>query len=343
MHNDSSPRAASGDRSTTQPPAPATPRREATFATTSLDEAAAIFGETYAATRIHDRPNTSKTVLRLGQRMLTPEVRLDDLHFALGFSAEVDPLETYVFTELRSGRTSFNSDGRTRTYGTGNTYLVAAPDRAYWGTIDDVVLSTVSMRPGLLRKVASSSRPGGPAIRFTGHEPVSRQAAQRWRAACGFVRSVVLADAGDELGRLVDSNAAAMLAAVALDTFPNTAVRDATSQDRQDARPQTVRRAVAYIDENASRDISAADIAAAASVSTRALQLAFRRHLDTTPMAYLRRVRLDHARHDLELADDERVTVTAVASRWGFGNAGRFAKQFRETYGATPGEVLHAD
>jgi len=54
----------------------------------------------------------------------------------------------------------------------------------------------------------------------------------------------------------------------------------------------TVRRATAFIEQHAHTDINMADIAAAANVSIRAVQCAFRRHLNTTPMAYLRAVRL---------------------------------------------------
>ncbi len=54
-----------------------------------------------------------------------------------------------------------------------------------------------------------------------------------------------------------------------------------------------------FIDEHAHQDISTADIAAAAHVTIRAVQLAFRRHLDTTPLEYLRRVRLDRAHQEL--------------------------------------------
>jgi hypothetical protein len=43
-----------------------------------------------------------------------------------------------------------------------------------------------------------------------------------------------------------------------------------------------MRRAVAFIDEHAHEDIAAADIAAAAGVTIRSVQLAFRRHLDST-------------------------------------------------------------
>lgn len=83
-----------------------------------------------------------------------------------------------------------------------------------------------------------------------------------------------------------------------------------------------MRRAVAFIEENAHLDITVADIAAAVCVTTRAVQLAFQRHLDTTPTAYLRRARLARAHADLTRASPgDGLTVTAVAYRWGFPSA----------------------
>lgn len=316
--------------------------RDVSFETASLDEAATVLGETYAQTRISDRRHPAGTVMRIRQRTLTSEVRLDDLEFGLGFSAEVDPLETLVFTELTSGRTRFHSGGRTRCYEAGQSYLVAQPDQAYIGTIEDITMSMVLMRPALLDKVAATAGPPGSPIRFLSHEPHTALAAERWRAACTYVRGSVLA-VPDALGQhLVRANAAGLLAAIALDTFANTASNDPTAQDSRDGHPLTVRRAVRFIEDNAARDIAAADIAAAASVSIRALQLAFRRHLGTTPMAHLRQVRLAHTRTELEAAHGDEVTVMSVASRWGFGNPGRFARLFREEFGRPPSEVLRS-
>jgi len=318
----------------------ATDDRDVSFETRSLDEAATVLGETYAQTRISDRRHPAGTVMRIRQRTLTSDVRLDDLEFGLGFSADVDPLETLVFTQLNSGRTRFHSGGRTRCYEAGQSYLVAQPDQAYIGTIEDITMSMVLMRPALLDKVAATAGPPGSPIRFVAHEPGTAQAAERWRAACSYVRESVLALPDGAHQRLVRANAASLLAAVALDTFANTASHDPSGQDRRDAHPMTVRRAVRFIEDNAARDIASSDIAAAASVSIRALQLAFRRHLDTTPMAYLRRVRLAHAHSELETAHEDELTVMTVASRWGFGNPGRFAKLFRDEFGRTPSEVL---
>lgn len=114
---------------------------------------------------------------------------------------------------------------------------------------------------------------------------------------------------------LLASSAAQLLAATALATFPSNALTDPTIEDRHDAHPATLRRAVAFIDEYAHEDITIADIAAAAFVTTRAIQLVFRRHLDTTPTEYLRRVRLGHAHHDLIAADPAHDSVTEATSR----------------------------
>lgn len=75
-------------------------------------------------------------------------------------------------------------------------------------------------------------------------------------------------------------------------------------------------------------------------MTVRAIQLAFRRHLDMTPLEYLRRVRLGHAHHDLLTADPTTTTVTDVAYRWGFPSNSRFSAYYRQAFGTTPGHTL---
>ena len=64
--------------------------------------------------------------------------------------------------------------------------------------------------------------------------------------------------------------------------------------------------------------IGLADVASAAGVSARALQKAFRRFRDTTPMAHLRALRLDLARSELARAGSDGGSVTSVAIAHGF-------------------------
>ncbi|MFE0019367.1 helix-turn-helix transcriptional regulator [Amycolatopsis sp. NPDC059021] len=102
-------------------------------------------------------------------------------------------------------------------------------------------------------------------------------------------------------------------------------------------RPVAVRRAITFIDDHAHEDISAADIAATARTTIRAVQHAFRRHLGTTPMEYLRQARLQHAHQELLAADPTTgATVTEIAARWGFFHPGRFAHHYRTAYGCPP-------
>jgi transcriptional regulator GlxA family with amidase domain len=113
-----------------------------------------------------------------------------------------------------------------------------------------------------------------------------------------------------------------------------------TAGMRRDATPASVRRAVAFIEASPHLDLSVADIARAAHVTPRSLQLAFRRHLDTTPTAYLRRVRLTHAHAELRNAiPGDGVTVTGVAARWGF-TPSRFTERYRAAYGVLPSHTL---
>ncbi|MGW6499974.1 AraC family transcriptional regulator [Nonomuraea angiospora] len=107
--------------------------------------------------------------------------------------------------------------------------------------------------------------------------------------------------------------------------------------------PAALRRAQIYCEEHADERVSLRDIAAAARVSVRTLQHDFRNHLQTTPLAYLRQVRLTQAHADLEriAQTGDRTTVTEVAMRWGFTHLGRFASLYRETYGRSPSSTLH--
>jgi len=107
------------------------------------------------------------------------------------------------------------------------------------------------------------------------------------------------------------------------------------------AAPYYVRRAEAYIEAHFRDPLSLADIAAHAGVSARSLQNGFQNFRHMTPMAYLRRVRLEHAHHTLLTSDPALTTVTDVAIGCGFSHLGEFASLYRRTYGETPRQTLN--
>lgn len=204
----------------------------------------------------------------------------------------------------------------------------------------DVEMNTVVIERHLLTKAAADLAPQPPAfVRFTGLGPVSPGAARVLTATRRYVEETLLTDDG-AVAPLVLAAAGRLLAAAVLSTFPNTAGEMDGAEYRNDHHPVLLRRAMAYIEEHVAEDIGVADVASAVYVTPRALQYIFRRHLESTPMAYLRRVRLDHVHRDLVAGDRVSTTVTATAARWGFAHVGRFAVLYRETYGQSPHVTL---
>ncbi|WP_457964250.1 AraC family transcriptional regulator [Arthrobacter sp. D1-29] len=100
-----------------------------------------------------------------------------------------------------------------------------------------------------------------------------------------------------------------------------------------------VRRAIDFMESNAHLPITLEALAADAFVSPRALQLGFRKHLDTTPMDHLRSIRLRRVRSEL-LSARPSTRVGDVAARWGFPHAGRFAIHYAKTFGEAPSQTL---
>ncbi len=112
--------------------------------------------------------------------------------------------------------------------------------------------------------------------------------------------------------------------------------------DRPPLRPSTgqLRRAENFILANATLPISIGDVADAAGVSVRSLQLAFRNARGTTPRAFIANVRLHRIRALLEQAGPG-ATITEIASTSGITHLGRFARHYLLTFGELPSETLH--
>jgi AraC-like DNA-binding protein len=105
-------------------------------------------------------------------------------------------------------------------------------------------------------------------------------------------------------------------------------------------RPRPVKRALDAMHAEPWRQFSVADLAAISGVGVRVLQESFRQHVGMSPMAYLRRLRLDGVRAELIRADRWQVNVSEVAYRWGFTHLGRFAGAYRARYGEAPSRTL---
>jgi AraC-like DNA-binding protein len=108
---------------------------------------------------------------------------------------------------------------------------------------------------------------------------------------------------------------------------------------RTAAAPANVKRAEEFMRANVRKSLTIEAIANAAGCGIRALQLAFRQFRDTTPMAALRRIRLEAARAEV-LRPDQDQSLARIAAEHGFSNPSRFAQLFRRAYGVYPSESL---
>ncbi|GAA4688139.1 hypothetical protein GCM10023215_25040 [Pseudonocardia yuanmonensis] len=281
------------------------------------------------------------TRAQITRRVMAPEIGFDDLDYSFDIGYSAEPQGLMIVCDVLSNTICTEGEDGEEVFGPGDQFLISRPDLPYAGVAHATRLQFTLLDPALLTRVAATGKAdAADPVRVLDHRPVSRQAAQQLRRSTAYVRDSVMAVPDVAQEPLVVSTASQYLAACVLHTFPTTAVATPSSVDRHDASPSAVRRAVAFIDADPDLALTLTDIARAACVTPRALQLAFRRHLDTTPMRYLRRVRLDHAREELRTAtaDDGR-TVAGVAARWGFTHS-RFTQQYRAAYGELPSRTL---
>jgi AraC-like DNA-binding protein len=103
--------------------------------------------------------------------------------------------------------------------------------------------------------------------------------------------------------------------------------------------PADLVRVLGWLRNHLAEPINLEQLASVAGVRPRTLESHFRTFLGTTPLGWLRRMRLAHARRELECAHAE-VTVTDVALASGFMQLGRFAANYRRVFGEAPSTTL---
>lgn len=299
------------------------------------------YGARLRLSQIAAIPHDGGTPLLTHTRFDAGEFVLDEIELAGVVRVSPDPLNKVAAVSARRGRISSTCAGLRGQAGAGQVAMLAQPDLPYEATTHDVAFTTVLLDPALVASVATATPESQVRlpIRFSVFEPVDEAAQRLWQGTVDYVRNTVLTE-GSLTTPLVLGHTCRLLAAVTLSAFPGTVALAQTAHDRNDAKPALLRRAVEFIDSNAANDIALGDIATAIHVSPRAVQYLFRRHLDTTPLQYLRRTRLHLAHQDLLVGSRVNDTVTAVAARWGFAHTGRFAVMYREAYGQSPHATL---
>jgi AraC-like DNA-binding protein len=228
------------------------------------------------------------------------------------------------------------TDQRTVRLAPGQLGVIGAPDeRPITGRLSRGRYDHLIVEPRLLSERAGRSLGSERPVQLVGMAPVTPEANQRLAALVDYVKQCAATEEM-ALNPLLAATLEQHVATVLLATLPTTALSELARREPHEGGPTLLRRAEAYIDDNAQTDISLHDIASAIYVNPRTLQYMFRKHRDCTPMDYVRRVRLHHAHLDLVSANRLDTTVGQIAAKWGFGHLGRFAIYYREKYGQSP-------
>lgn len=301
------------------------------FVTTDPDLGSARVAEVYADNRLRIRGQREHFLFEQTRDDLG-DVRFDRFSNTLVTEYTMQPLGHAIIVRMLDGEMDVWTDGTHRHLGPGDIALLAHPEHGYSTRVHGASMQLVGVELDLLDQVG-----GDAAHELVRYEPLDAVRATSWQRTVDYVSSAVLEQHVQESGLLLGS-AARHLGASLLAAFGVPARAD--DSPTSESTPAVVRRATTFCEANPHLDVGVADIARACHVSVRTLQVAFRRHLDVTPMAFLRRVRLDRVRSELLLADPARATVSSVAARWGFADASRFSAHYRAVYGEYPSDTL---
>ncbi|MBV9878502.1 MAG: helix-turn-helix domain-containing protein [Verrucomicrobia bacterium] len=101
-----------------------------------------------------------------------------------------------------------------------------------------------------------------------------------------------------------------------------------------------MRRAEEYLREHMDRPFSSRALCQATHMSERSIEMLFKEVYGISPRTWSQLARLNAARQELLRADVRIVSVTAVATRWGFYHFGRFSAAYRRLFGEVPSATV---
>jgi len=251
-----------------------------------------------------------------------------------GGAVEIDPgpLETFYLVQIPLDGHALTRCGGAEIDSSPTLASVPHPDddlRMEW-TAGCPHLIVRFERPALERRLeAALGRPRTAPLRFELGLDLTGVAGARWRLA--LLEALATADTtGDRA--LATRTVEEALCALLLESQPSNYTA-ALRSGGVPPGPRAVRAAVEFVEEHLAEPIGVTEIAAAAGVSVRSLQLGFERTVGRPPMRYLRDRRLDRVRELLRAGD---LRVTDAALRCGFAHLGRFSAAYRDRFGETP-------
>lgn len=308
--------------------------------TTDVDEATDAVGRFYVAAEL--APTDTATVNMQMTALQLPMVTVGNVGFGVEIEIRAGDVTAYYIDAPLSG-SAINRwyDGKSvhTTTGTVAIFTPGTPCLLAWSADCDQVCVKVSESQMRRQLEAMLDQSVHQRIAFDRELDLGTTAAQDWYYLVRLLGRQAWQPGGLLNHPLAVGNLQLLLIQGLLQIQPHN-FTEALNGRESPAGVAAAKRAIDLMHAQPHKVWSTAELARATGVSSRALQRAFERSGHPSPMAYLRRLRLHHAHAELAAHPPNSVTVTTVASRWGFLHLGRFASQYRQLFGESPSETL---
>jgi AraC-like DNA-binding protein len=308
--------------------------------TTDLDEATDALGRVYVAAEL--TPIGTKSVNMQMKAVQLPLFTAGYLGFGADITIRADEVTAYYIDAPLSGRAvSRWRDGELVKTMTGSfaVFTPGTPCVLDWSGDCGQICLKVS-EPQMRRQLETMlNGPVRQRITFARQFNLGTTAANDWYHLVRLLGREVGRPGGLLNHRLALENLQLLLIQGLLQIQPHN-YTEALTAGAHAASAAVAKRAIDLMHAQPEKPWSTAALARTTGVSARALQRAFERSDQPSPMMYLRRLRLHRVRAELAANAPGSVTVTTIAGRWGFLHLGRFASQYRQLFGETPSETL---
>lgn len=309
------------------------------LASEDLDETREQIARIYKPHDLSVIGNRQRVRARMHHRALGPAVSLNRLAHGAAVRIDPDRLGDFFLVQmpLAGGATVWHQNAQ-HLSGAGEATVISPQDavRMEWsGDCDQFMLRIDHQR---LMHVAAALSGGDRAagLQLAPRLDLRRGSGAHWWQLMHYLAGL-LQPGGEHPSSglhtaMLEDHVLAMLLRVA---WPEATV----SRPPAPATLPRLRQLEDHIEAHLDQPLTVSDLARAVNSSVRLVQQLFARERGTTPLAHIRRLRLERVRHDL-LHPTGETRVLQTAARWGFDHPGRFAAAYQQAYGESPSATL---
>jgi len=243
----------------------------------------------------------------------------------------------YLLQIPLDGELDFELDGRPIQVAPGSGILLSPPCKAVRRARPGWTL-LLALRPELVRGrvEARTRRPAGQ--RFAFHPLITAHCGEILEYCMLLVEAIDRGSvpASQALTRTLENGLVDLL----LELQPHTHARSVQRAESRTALGR-IQRVEDHVRASLGASMTLGGLARVADCSARTLQALFAEYCGMSPMDFVRRIRLVHARKRLR-GGAKTCTVTSVAAEVGYTSQGRFASDYRQVFAELPSQTLRA-